>query len=81
MRALEGTAWVVEYPPEIWSYLDRPKMLSELRMPSATEVPVIKSITLANNTMGSTHPASNARLFGNWLESRENLMRVPNGSI
>ncbi|MGD9614245.1 MAG: hypothetical protein AB7H90_11370 [Alphaproteobacteria bacterium] len=31
LRVLEGTARIVEYLPEIWSYLDRPKTLSELQ--------------------------------------------------
>jgi hypothetical protein len=31
LRALEGTGWVVEYLPEIWSYLDQSKTLPELQ--------------------------------------------------
>jgi hypothetical protein len=75
--ALEATAWVVEYLPQIRSYLDAPKSLEELRSGVDDSQVGYQIHHIVEGQYGSISEESNARRFGHRLEARENLVRIP----
>lgn len=69
LLAIEGTAWLVEYPPEIRSYyLDRPKNLSELQAAVDDPQSGYEIHHIVEGQYNSTDALSNARRFGERLE-------------
>lgn len=78
LLAIEGTAWLAEYLPEIRSYyLDGPKSLSELQAAVDDPQPGYQIHHIVEGQYGSTNAQSNARRFGNRIEGPENLVRIP----
>jgi hypothetical protein len=76
--ALEATAWVVEYLPEIRSYLDAPRSLEELQNAVGDSGLGYQTHHIVESQYDSIDPDSNARRFGRArLDSRENLVRIP----
>jgi hypothetical protein len=81
LLAIEGTAWLVEYLPEIRSYyLDGPKTLQELQDAVDDPQPGYEDHHIVEGQYGSRSDRSNALRFGARLESRENLVRIPKWS-
>lgn len=81
LLAIEGTAWLVEYLPEISSYyLDGAKSLSELQAAVDDPQPGYQIHHVVEGQYRSTNADSNARRFGTRLESPENLVRIPKWS-
>lgn len=77
MRAVEAASWLVEYAPEIRSYLDRPKTLSELQDAALTPREGYHRHHIVERHHGSTHSMRNSLPFGERLESRENIVSIP----
>ncbi len=78
LLAIEGTAWLVEYLPEIRSYyLDGPKSLQELQDAVDDPQPGYENHHIVERQAGSQRQDSNAQRFGTRLDSRENLVRIP----
>jgi hypothetical protein len=75
---LEMAVWPVEYLPEIRSYGDAPRSLEELQ-DAADNSPQrgYHDHHVVERQSGSSDPDSNARRFGDRLESRENIVRIP----
>lgn len=74
---LEAAAWVAGHLPEIRSYLDARKTLEELQNAVDDRQPGYEIHHIVEAQYGSFHPDSNARIFADRLESRENLVRIP----
>ena len=74
---LEGTAWILEYLPEIRSYLDAPKSLAELQNSVDQPQPGYENHHIVERHYRSTDPLANSQRFGEHLESRKNLVRIP----
>jgi hypothetical protein len=78
LLAIEATAWIVEYLPEIRSYyLDGPKSLAELQDAVDDPQPGYEIHHIVEGLYGSVSELSNVRLFGRRLEAHENLVRIP----
>lgn len=78
LLAIEGTAWLVEYLPEIRSYyLDGPKSLQELQAAVADPQPGYENHHIVEQQARSQREDSNARRFGTRLNSRENVVGIP----
>ena len=77
LAAIEGAAWLADYLPKIWSYLDAPKTLEELQ--NAVDDPrfgyEIHHIVEAQPR--SDKPERNSLRFSDRINSPENLVRVP----
>lgn len=81
LLTIEGTAWLVEYLPEIRSYyLDGPKSLQELQDAVDDPQPGYEIHHIVEGQYGSINPGRNSVRFGERLESRENLVRIPKWS-
>lgn len=79
LRVLEGTAWLVEHLPEIYSYLNAPKTLEELQNAVDDPQPGYQIHHIVEGQYDSERADSNARLFGrDRLEAPDNLVRAPN---
>ena len=74
---LEATAWVVEYLPEIRSYLDAPRSLEELQNAVDDPEPGYQLHHIVEEQSRSIRDDSNARIFGGRLQQRDNLVRIP----
>lgn len=77
LRLLEATAWVVEYLPEIRSYLDEPKSLDELQDTVNYPRAGYQNHHIVETQYNSTREDSNAIRFGDRLEGRDNVVRIP----
>jgi len=78
LLAIEATAWIVEYLPEIRSYyLDGAKSLAELQDAVDDPQPGYQTHHIVERQSGSVNEQSNALRFGSRLDSRENLVRIP----
>jgi hypothetical protein len=78
LSAIEATAWIVEYWPEIQSYLDAPKSLEELQ--DAVDEPRsgYQIHHIVEGQYQSDNAESNAQRFGrDLLESGDNLVLIP----
>lgn len=75
--ALEATARVVEYLPEIRSYLDAPRSLGELQDAAADRRLGYQIHHIVEGQYGSRSESSNAQRFGTRLEAAENLVSIP----
>lgn len=81
LLAIEGTAWLVEYLPEIRSYyLDGPKSLAELQDAVDDPQPGYENHHIVEAQRNSSNPLNNSARFGRRLDSRENLVRIPKWS-
>jgi len=74
---LDGIAWILEYQPKILSYLDAPKSLEELE--NAVDDPQhgYENHHIVERHYRSIDPLANPQRFGDRLESRENVVRIP----
>ncbi len=78
LLAIEGTAWLVEYLPEIRSYyFDSPKSLQELQDAVDDPQPGYQIHHIVESQYNSTNPDSNSRRFGVRLESSEKSSAHP----
>ena len=78
LTAIEATIWLADYAPKIFSYLDTPKTLAELQ--NAATRPASRGYEvhhIVEAQKRSSDPQRNAERFGDWIDSRENLVRVP----
>jgi hypothetical protein len=77
LAALRTVTWIAKYLPEILSYLDEPKTLTELQI--AVEEPrggyQIHHIVEAH--ADSDNPLANSKRFPDRINARENLVRIP----
>ncbi len=81
LLVIEGTAWLAEYWPEIRSYyLDGSKSLAELQAAVDDRQPGYEDHHIVEGQYGSRSDQSNALRFGDRLESRENMVRIPKWS-
>jgi hypothetical protein len=77
LAALEAAAWIVEYLPEIRSYLDAPKSIEELQDAVANPQLGYQIHHIVEGQYNSTNEQSNAQRFPDQLESPENLVQIP----
>jgi hypothetical protein len=78
LAAIETTAWIAEYLPEIRSYyLDGPKSPQELQNAVDDPQPGYQVHHIVEGQYNSANPEANARRFANQLEGRDNLVRIP----
>jgi hypothetical protein len=81
LLAIEGTAWLVEYLPEIRSYyLNGPKSLTELQDAVDDPQPGYEIHHIVEGQYRSSNPDRNSVRFADRIESRENLVRIPKWS-
>lgn len=77
-RMLEMAVWPIEYLPAIRSYLDAPKSLEELQDAADNSTQRgYQDHHIVERQSGSLDPASNASRFGDRLERRDNIVRIP----
>jgi hypothetical protein len=76
-RIVETTAWLAGNLPAILSYRDDPKTLDELRDAAARPRLGYERHHIVERQYGSVDPISNWSRFGDRLDSRENLARIP----
>jgi hypothetical protein len=74
---LEAAGWVLDYLPEIRSYLDPPKSLEELQNAVDDPQPGYENHHIVEGQYGSKDPSANSQRFADRLETRENLVRIP----
>jgi hypothetical protein len=77
LSAIEPTAWIVEYWPQIQSYLDSPKSLEELQDAVANPQLGYQIHRIVEGQYNSTNEQSNAQRFPDQLENPENLIQIP----
>ncbi len=74
---LEATAWILEYLPEIRSYLDEPKSLAELQNAVNDPQSGYQIHHIVEGQYKSESPEANSRRFPDRLEAGDNLVRIP----
>ena len=78
LAAIEATVWLADYLPKIFSYLDDPKTLEDLRTAATRPAPPGYEIHhIVEAQKGSDNPQSNARTFPDLIDSPANLVRIP----
>jgi hypothetical protein len=78
LAAIEATAWLANYVPKIFSYLDGPQTVADLQSAATRPAPPGYEIHhIVEAQRGSDNPQSNARNFPDLIDSAENLVRIP----
>jgi hypothetical protein len=77
LAALETLAWIAEYLPKIFSYLDSPRTLQELQDAVANPRYGYEIHHIVEARRRSDDPQRNAERFKDRIDSRENLVRIP----
>ena len=75
--AIEAASWLAAYAPKIWSYLDSPKPLEELQNAVGSSWPGYETHHIVETQRGSENPQSNAKLYPDRIDSRENRVLIP----
>ena len=75
--AIEAAGWIADYLPKVLSYLDQPKTLEELQNAVGEGGSGYETHHIVEAQKRSTDPQSNSRRFPDWIDARENLVRVP----
>lgn len=78
LAMIEAAAWLADYLPKIFSYLDAPQTLADLQNAATRRAPPGYEIHhIVEAQKNSADPQSNALRFPDRTDSRANLVRVP----
>jgi hypothetical protein len=77
LAAVEGAAWLADYLPKIWSYLDAPKTLGELQIAIDDPRFGYEIHHIVEVQRRSDNPERNWLRFADRINSPENLVLIP----